>query len=48
MKKQYKIPSIEVVEFKSEDVILTDSGDIDVGGDDFWDQLTNNLSDFIG
>ena len=47
MKKQYKIPAIEVIEFKSEDAILTDSGDIEIGGDSFWDQLTSNLSDFL-
>ena len=50
MKKQFIIPEIEVLKFKSEDVILTDSGDIDIGGgnDGFWDQLTQNLSDFLG
>jgi hypothetical protein len=49
MKKQYMIPEIEVLLFKSEDAILTASGgntqpsiysadgDIDIGN--FWDAL---------
>ena len=36
MKKQYKLPEIEVLMFKSEDAILTDSNDGDIDVDGIW------------